>query len=1628
MKRFIKKSLALLLAIILLFSVTPISLANQAVKYLNYYVINGGTGVGVSREYPAGSVTDIITLINNNSASLTANDTVVINILERSDWNSAPDGGIHNMTYIGSSINSVTPKLIIQGDPESANKVHLAFGQYTNNESERNLNINNDVTFKNLVLTSTGRDSLIYLNGNGLYTDNDVTFANAYGWNGGTLSETYAPRIVATAYISSDTYNSQEIEIKSPLASGGNIHIPSNCYANLTYSEEFNLTLDNPEIGKKSPFIIYFAGHHENYQKSYYLNTLNINVKNANNIRFLSGASINENQYLNIISGLQLMINKNTYYNTLDLTEFLCIDDSTPLFVLINDSGIDDALSFTKKAGTYKVKNGYIITAINNSTGEKFISSNYSLTLPAGTYTFTAQKETDNSINFYVQSNGTGNGISEQTPAPSVAAVFETIAASPLDENDVAIINVTDLSDWNTAPVNDIHNMANIDNINVPVSPKIIIRTNPKSDAKAHLAYKKNTSAESARNLTLKNSITFENIVLVGTCRDSWINLNGNDIHFKDTVDFADAYLWTGGQLSIKGYPKMDITQYIADGSYKAQTINISAPFVNGGRIAIPGICFTPVTYTEDLNIVLDNENIGKNSPFIISFAGGHENTVTSNFNKNLNIYIKNAAKVNFISGAHQNGNQFVNVKGALQLILNASTIYNTTDIASIPSIKNPDNVYVIKNATNDDNIITFSNTAGTYNVTEEVYAVNSDGVTVVSNEGKLILSSGEWVVYKYLKNKSGTNNYYVMNGGTGNGKTANTPAPSVAEVIKTINADGLTTGDTATVYLIQRYDHNMTPTNKNHYKAYWSKDGSVPPSHKARIIVTSYNLTDFTHLTFTDNLSNVNSALNLSGPTTFKALYIVSQSGGANKGIVANGNDFSVERDISFGSISSNNATTSYSYGDNFNLTNGSLNTYTNPINIKYSHPTIANSSLYIGNRSNTTLLSTFKEDVNITFDNTSLGSHETINYPLSFSGNSYFEKNLNIHFKNADKIVFNAPQNASVKANGGVQIIADSPTRLLSDINNLSCFKDGTKVWTLTLDSSAKDSLTFTKTAGTFAITKDIVLLATNESGDTVSSKDRKLTLPDGKWKVIKKNVIHYGDSNADGKLNIKDLVNLKKRIAFNQSAYLSADINSDNAVNSEDLILLKKHFLGVNVIKWEKYDIELEITPDMHSASDDAAAELKEKISSSKDTIIPKGTVYYVAIDSNYYNNGNSPETAIPMEKLRNITLNSGDTVLFKRGDIFRITKALPTVSGVSYGAYGSGPKPQIIGSARDYADPDIWSSDDGIIWSTQIMYGLDVCHIVFDEGTSSGFKKQNLEQLENDGDFYFDKSTGKLYLKLNQHNPGFYFSSIEMTNLNDSVFKISGYSQNGLVGNINIENLCIKYTHNGMGFNFAQNINVQYCEFHWMGGGWWNESVGTRWGGGVGGWDILHTANISNNYFYQNFDSPLTFQGSNYNDYTNLTFQNNLIEYSSMNFEFWGNDNNNTTSTSNDADATFKNIDVSKNIFRFGGYSYSGIQRVGKSDQAFILAWFYKFDEHQIENFNITDNIFDTANCNFFYGPNCLHLVNIENNTYYQQAGSEFTVARNNGFYSEDYESFKIAIEAVDKNPKHIEWIE
>ncbi len=165
-----------------------------------------------------------------------------------------------------------------------------------------------------------------------------------------------------------------------------NISLSNLDYAAKTYMGDVELELNNPNIYTK---ILFNASYFDkiNGQTTYNQN-VNINIKDVQNLSFDNLTGVTFNSAVQIInSSPRVSINRWMY----GLSQI-----NAPMWILTNRTGYKDLLSFTDLAGIFKVKEGYVVKAIDGF-GDEVLSDETThmldLSAKADMYTFEIAKE-----------------------------------------------------------------------------------------------------------------------------------------------------------------------------------------------------------------------------------------------------------------------------------------------------------------------------------------------------------------------------------------------------------------------------------------------------------------------------------------------------------------------------------------------------------------------------------------------------------------------------------------------------------------------------------------------------------------------------------------------------------------------------------------------------------------------------------------------------------------------------------------------------------------------------------------------------------------------------------------------------------------------------------------------------------------------------------------------------------------------------------------------------------------------------------------------------------------------------------------------------------------------------------
>ncbi len=258
-----------------------------------------------------------------------------------------------------------------------------------------------------------------------------------------------------------------------------------------------------------------------------------------------------------------------------------------------------------------------------------------------------------------------------------------------------------------------------------------------------------------------------------------------------------------------------------------------------------------------------------------------------------------------------------------------------------------------------------------------------------------------------------------------------------------------------------------------------------------------------------------------------------------------------------------------------------------------------------------------------------------------------------------------------------------------------------------------------------------------------------------------------------------------------------------------------------------------------------------------------------VYYIdPVNGNDGAEGLCPDCA--KKDYEKLSILPGDTVLFKRGSVYR--DKLRSVGGteeapVTYGAYGEGESPVFCGSV-DVSSPADWEEAAPNIWRCLKAVPGEVGNFVFNEDECTAAFRWEKNELSQQGDFWDARFYGDHWreaqipaqeiLLWSEKNPGEYYSHIECVpygqrNLGD------------LVSNLVLEDLCAK--NSGVhGFTGSgRNITIRRCQFKNIGGCAWSAKLRIRFGNAVELWTYGDDILVEDCFFKNVYDSCVTQQG-------------------------------------------------------------------------------------------------------------------------------------------------------------------
>ncbi len=351
---------------------------------------------------------------------------------------------------------------------------------------------------------------------------------------------------------------------------------------------------------------------------------------------------------------------------------------------------------------------------------------------------------------------------------------------------------------------------------------------------------------------------------------------------------------------------------------------------------------------------------------------------------------------------------------------------------------------------------------------------------------------------------------------------------------------------------------------------------------------------------------------------------------------------------------------------------------------------------------------------------------------------------------------------------------------------------------------------------------------------------------------------------------------------------------------------------------------------------------AAEMKKAVLDSRSVYPKSDCTIYVAANGNDANDGRSQGKPIAtLTKLNSLSLEPGSVVLFRRGDLFR--GRINARRGVTYSAYGTGAKPVLCGSSRDWADPALWRATDiPCVWAcVQPLSNVGVITFDHEPGSARELGRYDVvtarmvhsrkgvvspAQLNGDLQFWSDLEKKILYLRSDSGNPGGRFRHIEI-----------GEGGHGITvrgeKDVTVDNLHLTlFGCHGVSSGTVSNLEVRNCVFDWIGGSLLipegKKGGPCRFGNAVEVYGGCDGYRVHDCWMYQIYDTGITHQCHHANGQRifqkNVEYARNLIEYCFWSIEYYNAFN---------GYGETRNVYVHHNFCRLGGEGWGCPGRAG-----------------------------------------------------------------------------------------------
>ncbi len=718
------------------------------------------------------------------------------------------------------------------------------------------------------------------------------------------------------------------------------------------------------------------------------------------------------------------------------------------------------------------------------------------------------------------------------------------------------------------------------------------------STAKAQLIFN-NVLDDAGTNGQISGPSIFDNIDFIDQTdtNNKYINLEGHNATIKGNVQF---YNWNANKDNPAFILDSSVTMSVAgvrnakgvagDGAtlhiYNAGTANGQVDTIETSSYVDNSATANFIHFTDNVNVFVEG---GTLADIILDCTNNTVSAVTANtksvYDKNVSIVLNDGATVNAVKSHYDKYSVLPVIKGALQFIVNKGSTLKSATSSILDENGNAGAVYTLNVDSSDINLgVADGADTGVFTVSGDkiAYAVSDDGYTIYYGADEIIIpksAAGTYTVYaadfvddiiaslekpvapeggyefsewevgesqitaKFAYRGAVSKDFYVVYGGAGtkDGTTPANAAASVADAVALVNAAGLTTGDTANIYIID-YVNEQDPTQswdyygggegalvgtvkgsdpavrytQPHHMTPWTISATNTfPAHKATLNITSYDYENsgVKHLAVFPVLGE-NYGMFFSGPVNFTNIAIVHMR--------ADYREFNTRgHDISFGEgtlVQKINYCDKYYNGTNVlhgaiaqnlvagnhNLAIGSsyeANTYTGgTVTVKYSTPSVERDR-GIAITGFTSSSSSFTDRVTLRIDNAEHKSHIAWGSSQTSTADK-LDGGLDIVVDNAAELVNKRwATYSAVSIKNGLQIVLNNDTSIAEAIpDNVTA--DNT--WIMKSADKTGNKLDVTETAGTFAVISDKTAAAVDADGKVYLSEDGILTVEPGEYTV--------------------------------------------------------------------------------------------------------------------------------------------------------------------------------------------------------------------------------------------------------------------------------------------------------------------------------------------------------------------------------------------------------------------------------------------------------------------------------------------------------------------------------------------